>query len=371
MILREFQNRPRQIELLKIRKASHLARRRSPGGVGAVGLVTQVGAGRATPGWRTQSLWDWPTRSSFQPFPDFGGVLGTFKDRNHNEFARILEECEINRLGPIDHFYFLGGWAGERKSLRIFGSLVKHSPNLVGNSVSEGLGIRIIIRNGLLEFRFGLPLKEDPECHRGTRCRFSMSAKTFSIGRQSSGCARAAAARRSNSTICSRVNSSSRPPNPAQICSAISYCSAGGNRRICSSISTALMTLTYSTGMAAQAGFCEVGTGTSLTNPAIHLPYLASSRACKVSKEIMSSGWSRWSGSRRSINSASPGARLSSNLSRSCSNTSRCSATGSFSNRSMTCAAPTPLTYRATAPAPADLRPRARRGCSPSAFAQP
>jgi len=82
-----------------------------------------------------------------------------------------------------------------------------------------------------------------------------------------------------------------------------------------------------------------------------HLPYLASSRAFTISKGMTSSGWSRWSWRRRSINSASPGASSSSNRSRSCSKTSRCSSKGSFSNRPITRAALLPSIYSSGAPA--------------------
>ncbi len=70
--------------------------------------------------------------------------------------------------------------------------------------------------------------------------------------------------------------------------------------------------------------------------PALHLPFLVSSRAFTDAKETRSSGWPRWSWSRASINSVSPRASASSNFARSCSNTPHCSATGSFSNRFMT-----------------------------------
>jgi hypothetical protein len=86
------------------------------------------------------------------------------------------------------------------------------------------------------------------------------------------------------------------------------------------------------------------------------LPYFASSRAFTVSAETMFSGCSRWSWRRLSINSASPGAGSTSNLSRSCSKTSRCSAYGSFFNCPNIWAALIASTYSAGGSAQAHIQ---------------
>jgi len=88
---------------------------------------------------------------------------------------------------------------------------------------------------------FGLFLNERSKNDHLARNRFSMSATTSSKARPRSGCCRISSARRSSSAICSGVNSSSNSPNSWRIFSTTSCCSSGGNCRICSEISAALM----------------------------------------------------------------------------------------------------------------------------------
>jgi hypothetical protein len=180
---------------------------------------------------------------SFQPSEKFRRIPCTMENRNHNEVSRVFKQREVNRIRPVQHFDFLSGWSDERKSLRVFGSFVKNHTRRAGKFLTDAGRLRIIPGNRFVKLGFGLRLENHPKYHCLARYRFSMSSKTSSIGRQRSGCARASAARRSSSAICSGVRSSLASPNSRRILSTISCCSAGGRRRICSRISVALIEL--------------------------------------------------------------------------------------------------------------------------------
>jgi len=107
------------------------------------------------------------------------------------------------------------------------------------------------------------------------------TAITSSSGRHRSRCASASSARQSSSAICSGVSSSSYSTNSFAMRSMTSRRSPSGRRRICSTISSALMES--------------------------NLPYFASNFARTSSNETTSSGWFRWSRSRLSMSAASPG----------------------------------------------------------------
>ena len=136
--------------------------------------------------------------ASFQA-AQFGGMAGAMQDQNHNHFRRVIGE---------------GG----------LGFPAKNS--------TDTLLLGIVPADCIVQFSFHVWLKNDRKHHCLSRYGFSISAKTSSMGRPFSGCARASAARRSSSVTCS-----------------------GGSRRICSGISTALMPLTYRVCPAVQARF--------------------------------------------------------------------------------------------------------------------
>jgi hypothetical protein len=188
---------------------------------------------------------------SFQPAPQFRRIPRAVENRNDNQLSRIFKQREVDGIRPVEHFYFLGGWPGKWKSLRVFGSFVKSCASLAGKFLTDAVRLRIIPSNRLIQFRFGLVLEDDPKRHCLARYRFSMSAKTSSIGRQRSGCARALAARRSSSAICSDVSSSS---NRLRSCSKTFRCSSNGSLSTCSKTWAALMVAIYSFDSIAQAG---------------------------------------------------------------------------------------------------------------------
>jgi len=88
-------------------------------------------------------------------------------------------------------------------------------------------------------------VRDDLKGHLCASKRSRIAAETSSTGTQSAGLLVASSTRRSSSAISSRVKSRSAPPNSAWIFSAISCCSSGDKRRICSRISVALMAQSY------------------------------------------------------------------------------------------------------------------------------
>ena len=181
----------------------------------------------------------------FQPSPEFGGIPTAMPDGADNHFTGFRFDCVINRIRPIQNFSLTGQACGAGKSFRISANLPKNTKDVAGKSLSKP-GFSFIIKvNCVGEFSFGSFFNDGPKDHRLARYRFSISATTSSKGRQRSGCLKASSARRSSSAICSGVNSSSNSPNSWRICSTTSCCSSGGNRRICSKISAALMPQKY------------------------------------------------------------------------------------------------------------------------------
>ena len=217
---------------------------RNPAGVRAGRLVTHGSAGRATLGWRTQSRWDCGGGKTsgllFQPFPQFSGIPFAMPNGQHFDLPKFPVDRQINQVRPwLGHPRQASQTGGQPKSIRSVGQRLQKSANRPIKSEPNPRLTQVIPVP--LGFGFG----DDFEGHFPASNRFLISAEISSIGVPRPGFFNASSARRSKSAICSGVSSSSMSPNSAQTCSATSYCSSGGNRRICSNISTALIPTTY------------------------------------------------------------------------------------------------------------------------------
>jgi len=179
-----------------------------------------------------------PALRSFQPPAQFCRIPCAVKDGNYNHHGRIIEQCEVDGIRPVQHFYLLGSRPGKRKSFAVFGGFGKCGVDFTRKSLTHPVGLRIIPSNRLVEFRLGLGFEGDLKTHFLARYRFSISAMTSSSGRQRSGCARASAARRSSSAICSGVSLGS---NSSRRRAKTWYCSSNDSLWICSKTWVALM----------------------------------------------------------------------------------------------------------------------------------
>jgi hypothetical protein len=190
---------------------------------------------------------------SFQPVVQFGWIPRTVKNCQYRK--------DILRDGKLNGIRFKTSQANnscitthQAKPLWLALDTFKSLINLVGKVFAQAPSFMLVPGNCLGEFHPGGRLKKDgPAHHQPKRCR--ISAWTCSKGMPEWGSFSNSASRRSSSAACSGVNSASTPPSPAQTFSAMSYCSSGGNRRICSKISDALMTLIYRSEVSVQAEF--------------------------------------------------------------------------------------------------------------------
>ena len=202
---------------------------------------------------------------SFQPFKQIGRIPRTVKNCQYRE--AIILDAKVNGLSfesfqsnlpcPATHF---------AKPLRLVLSSLQCLINLLGKSLSKPRPLLLIPGNRSGKFRPGGRLKNDHLVHHQPKRR-RISALTFSRGIPARGACSKSASRRSNSAACSGVNSDSTSPSPAQTFSAMSYCSSGGNRRICSKMSDALMSLIYRVKASAQAEFPVCSLSRASSNP--------------------------------------------------------------------------------------------------------
>ena len=228
---------------------AHKFHGRNPVGVGAGGLVTQGSAGRATLGWRTQSRWDYAGREAsgflFQPFAQ---RLRVINGQNANFFSF---NRKVNSVFETRHARLANGRGFPGEKLGVSLDAFEEGLEFLVKFPDQTRPLLLVIKNGLNVVRFCGGF--EPKSHHFQPRRWRTTSRTCSHGFESWGFLRNSSARRSNSACCSGVSSASASPNSAQPCSATSYCSSGGNRRICSSISTALMPLTYRAHCRAQA----------------------------------------------------------------------------------------------------------------------
>ncbi len=189
----------------------------------------------------------------FQAGMQFGRITRSMKNRQHGEDLPVggkvygigFESSQAYNSRPAPH---------QAKPFRLVLPTFNSLAHLLCKCPAQARSFMFIPRNRLGEFRPGRRLKNDGAAHhQPKRCR--ISALTCSRGIPAWGSFSKATSRRSNSAVCSAVNSASLPPSPAQTFSAISYCSSGGSRRICSKISDALMSLIYRVKLPAQAEF--------------------------------------------------------------------------------------------------------------------
>jgi len=215
--------------------------------VGVGGLVSQGSAGCATLGWGAQFRWDGSDGKAggflFQPFLQVGGIAGAMPDRGNFNFLMRLDNDKVNGVWPINHpgFATFSTRFGEEQGMGR--NRLHYRLHLKHKTKPEAFGLYFIPGNCLAKFHGGCRIMDNPKAH--YLYLRSISSRKSSQGVPRPGFFRASSARRSSSATCCGVNSASPSPNSAQIFSATSYCSSGGNRRICSNISTALMPLIY------------------------------------------------------------------------------------------------------------------------------
>jgi hypothetical protein len=186
-----------------------------------------------------------------------GGISCPMKNRNHDQLGPTLQNREVNGVRPAQHFDFLSCRPREGKLSWIFSRFGKCRVNFACKSSADPACLGIVPCYCFFKFCFGLSIKNDAESHSLARYRFSISAKTSSIGRQRSGWALASAARRSSSAICSGVKSGSIPSSRRLSVSrcANSIRSASGSAFAALNNSIALMAASYSCESALQAAF--------------------------------------------------------------------------------------------------------------------
>ena len=215
------------------------------------------------------------TAASPQPAAQFSGIPSAVPDGADNYFRGFAFDNELDGIRPrLWQIGFARQSAGETKSLRIIANYLEEGLQLAGKSLPHPRLARSVEIDRLRKLQCRLFFDDNPKTHRLARNRFSMSATTSSKGRQRSGWASARSARRSNSAACSGVSGSSKSPYSSMTLSATSCCSAGGNRRICSSISAALTPPIYPRPTGRQAAFpratsrCASGHPPPATRPA-------------------------------------------------------------------------------------------------------
>jgi len=202
---------------------------------------------------------------SCQPCEQIGRIPRTVKNCQHGEdillYGKVngvsFESFQSNLPCPATHL---------AKHLRLGLGSFQCVINLLGKGFSQTRPFLFVPRNRFGKFRPCGRRKNECLIHyQPKRCR--ISALTCSRGMPARGSFSKSARRRSNSAACSGVNSASTSPSPAQTFSAMSYCSSGGNRRICSKISDALMALIYRVKASVQAAFLACRWSFAHTNP--------------------------------------------------------------------------------------------------------
>ncbi len=179
---------------------------------------------------------------SFQPSLEFGGIARAVEHRNHTDKIRF--DVEIDAVFVEDfHPCLANRLATERKTFGAFKNPLESGVNPGLKPVSQPWLPPVIPGNRLLKFNPGLSAENYlPSQAPFLFDRLLSSARTFSHVVPFSGWRRSFSARRSNSAICSGVNSSS---NSSRIRWRTSHCSSKGNRRNCSRMSAALMSGLY------------------------------------------------------------------------------------------------------------------------------
>jgi hypothetical protein len=176
----------------------------------------------------------------FQSPAQSSGVSSAMKHGIHSDKIRFDVEkhavfCEFfNWRSSYDS-------ACERELLRIFQNASNGGLNFVRESVSQS-GLMVIIPfDCVLEFGPRFNIENYLAAHFRFLSLCESSERTCSHGIPLFGSLLKRAARRSNSSICSDDNRSSKSPNSSTICPATFRRSFSGRRRICSRISIALI----------------------------------------------------------------------------------------------------------------------------------
>lgn len=182
---------------------------------------------------------------SSQSPAEFCGVLISLPEGYYFHNVSLFQNREINRIWPPDNLGFASRRSGFGKTKWVGNNLPQTGINNHGKTSANASLPCLIPITCLAHFVADFGLNEQAEAHCFTLYREYNSALIVSQDMPRSGCARASAARRSSSAICSGERSSSCSINSRSICSTTSRRSSGGNLRICSSISVALIPPVY------------------------------------------------------------------------------------------------------------------------------
>jgi hypothetical protein len=181
-----------------------------------------------------------PAGLSFQPSPQFGGALIFLPDGHDFHQMFFFKNRKVNRIWPTDDFCPVSGRRGFSVAKRIGNYLPKIIVKHHGEASANSRLAQFIPIARCAHLFADVSLDDEAESHFFTPYRANISARKVSHGMPRSGCARASAARRSSSAICSGVSWGSKS---SRSCSKTSYCSSNGNSRIFSKTCVALMAL--------------------------------------------------------------------------------------------------------------------------------
>jgi hypothetical protein len=177
----------------------------------------------------------------FQPSAQFDWILVFLPDGNNFHQLLLLKNREVNGIWPTDDFHLVGGRRGFSVTKRIGSNLLEIIVKHHGKAATNARLPRFIPVTCRAHFIADGGLNYEAKSHFLTPYRANISARSCSQGIPCSGCARASAARRSSSAICSVVRPPSMAPNSSSIVSTSSRRSASGMRRNSSRISALLM----------------------------------------------------------------------------------------------------------------------------------
>ena len=183
---------------------------------------------------------------SFQPSPQLRRIPRAVPDGKNFDFKMFDVDGELNRVRPrFGHFGFPRQRRRQSKSFGVLSQSLEKRLKFIIKPPADASFTFFIPVHGIIPFPLGFGLRNDFERHLLARRRFLISAETSSMGVPRPGCLSASSARRSSSTICSGVSSSS---NRSRSCSKTSRCSSNGSWSSCSKTWAwlALMGLIYS-----------------------------------------------------------------------------------------------------------------------------
>ena len=209
----------------------------------------------ATLNYMPESRWDSPNSIasetfagvSFQPPAQFRRITRAVENRHNTNMVCLDVKVDAVTMKPFKQSRLVRFPAGKTKAFRGFQNFLNDAIDFSVEFITQPRLLIIIPMNCLIKFKAGGGLENDFAPHAArlafNRCR--ASARTCSQGMPALGLFRNSWARRSSSSFCSCVSSSSKSPNSKSIVLTSSRRSGSGIRRISSRISARLMAPIY------------------------------------------------------------------------------------------------------------------------------